>query len=317
MKTKFLWVVLLAGAAFIGQAQGGGHHGGGGRMGGVFPAARSAPARGGAGSSFRSMPMRHFGGSRTIYSGQRFSSVGTRSPSSAAFRRHYINSNRSASIGTRQFTSGNINRSNRLTRFGNNPRGAQGRDGFGRGDGAIEDCGNGARQIRHANNLPANWRNHVVARHPASWHRDWDHGRDHWWRGHRCRFINGSWVIFDLGFYPWWPYGYPSDYYYPYDSYAYPYSYDPGYYDSDAYQGEEYYDQNGYESSVQNADSTVAAAQEQLAREDYYRGEIDGIFGLETRRAIIRYQSDHRLPATGRLNTDTLQALRWPQVASS
>jgi len=87
--------------------------------------------------------------------------------------------------------------------------------------------------------------------------------RDHWWNGHHCRFINGSWVIFDFGFYPWWPYWYPYDYY-PYDYYPYSYSYDPGYYDSGVDQGEEYYDQNGYDSSDQNTDSTTAAAQEQL-----------------------------------------------------
>ena len=354
MKTKFYWVALLASAALIAQARGGGHYGGGGGGGGHFAAAGAGPARGGAVSSFHSMPMRNFGGGGMIYSDQRFSSVGMHSPSSAAFRQPYMNSNGRASIGPRQFTpaNGNINPSDRLTRFstgenqaitksssegsgaihnpsggnhltrfGNNPRLAQGGNGFGRGNGAIGNHGTGAGQIRHGNNLPANWRNHVVAQHSADWHRDWDHGRDHWWHGHHCRFINGSWVIFDFGFFPWWPYGYPYDSY-AYDYYAYPYSYDPGYYDrhyydSGVYQGEEYYGQNSYESSDQSADSTVAAAQEQLARQGYYRGEIDGIFGPETRRAIMRYQSDHGLRVTGRLNLDTLHALGLPRVASN
>lgn len=251
-----------------------------------------------------------------IYSGQRFSSVGMRSPSSAAFRQHYINSNGSASSGPRQFTPGNSNRANQLTRFENNARFAQGGNRFGRGNGAIESHRNGAGQIRHGNNLPANWRNHVAARQSANWHRDWDRGRDHWWNGHHCRFINGSWVIFDFGFYPWWPYWYPYDYY-PYDYYPYSYSYDPGYYDSGVDQGEEYYDQNGYDSSDQNTDSTTAAAQEQLARQGYYRGEIDNVLGPETRRAIARYQSNHGLRVTGNLTTDTLQALGLPRVASN
>jgi hypothetical protein len=346
MKTKFYWVALLASAALIGQAKGGGHYGGGGR--GDFAAASAGPARGGAVSSFHSMPIRNFGGGRMIYSGQSFSPVGMHSPSSAAFRQHYINSNGRASIGTRQFTpaNGNINRSDRLTRFstggnqaitnpssertgaiqnqsggnhatrfGNNPRLAQGGNGFGRGNGAIGNHETSTGQIRHGNNLLANWRNHFVAQHSANWHRDWDRGRDHWWHGHRCRFINGSWVIFDFGFYPWWPYGYP--YYYAYDYYAYPYNYDPEYYDSGVYQGEEYYDQNGYESSDQNADSTVAATQDQLARQGYYRGELDGVFGSETRRAIMRYQTDHGLRVTGRLNLDTLHALGLLRVASN
>lgn len=256
-----------------------------------------------------------------IYSGQRFSSVGMRSPSSVAFRQHDINSNGPASIGARQFTSRNSNPANRLTRFENNSRLAQGGNRFARGNAAVENRRNGAGQIRHGNNLPANWRNHVVAQHSGNWHRDWDRGRDHWWNGHHCRFINGSWVIFDFGFYPWWPYGYPYDYY-GYDYYPYSYSYDPGYYDpgysgSGVYQGEEYYDQNDYDSSDQSTDSTVAAAQEQLARQGYYRGEIDGIFGPEMRRAIMRYQSGHGLRVTGSLNTDTLHALGLPRVASN
>jgi Putative peptidoglycan binding domain len=305
----------------IAQAKAGGHHGGGGGGlggggGGHFAAAGPGPARGGAVSSFHSMPMQNFGGGRMIYSGQRFSSVGMRSPSSVAFRQHDINSNGPASIGARQFTSRNSNAANRLTRFENNSRLAQGGNRFARGNAAIESHRNGASQIRHGNNLPTNWRNHVVAQHSGNWHRDWDRGRDHWWNGHHCRFINGSWVIFDFGFYPWWPYGYPYDYYaYDYDPSSY--SYDPGYYDSGVYQGEEYYDQNGYDSSDQSTDPTVAAAQEQLAGQGYYRGEIDGIFGVETRRAIMRYQGGHGLRVTGNLNTDTLHALGLPRVASN
>jgi peptidoglycan hydrolase-like protein with peptidoglycan-binding domain len=66
-----------------------------------------------------------------------------------------------------------------------------------------------------------------------------------------------------------------------------------------------------------NTDSTVAAVQEQLAQQGYYRGEIDGIFGAGTRRAVVRYQSDHGLRVTGNLNADTLQALGLRRVASN
>jgi peptidoglycan hydrolase-like protein with peptidoglycan-binding domain len=68
---------------------------------------------------------------------------------------------------------------------------------------------------------------------------------------------------------------------------------------------------------VQYEDSTVAAVQEQLAQQGYYRGEIDGIFGAETRRAVVRYQSDQGLRVTGNLNTDTLGALGLQRVASN
>jgi peptidoglycan hydrolase-like protein with peptidoglycan-binding domain len=61
----------------------------------------------------------------------------------------------------------------------------------------------------------------------------------------------------------------------------------------------------------------VAGAQTQLAQQGYYRGEIDGIVGPETRRAIMRYQSDRGLRVTGRLNMDTLRALESPRVGSN
>src|SRR6059058_6049688 len=279
MKAKLLVVALLASAAVIAPVQGGGYHGGGGGggRGGGFAAAGPGPARSGGGPSFRSMPMRSFGGGGMVYSGQRFSSVGMRAP---------------RSIGSGQFTRGNINRSDRAQRFSN--------------------VRTGAGQVRSGNNLPTNWRNHVVTQHSANWQRNWDRSRDHVWRGHHCRFINGSWVIFDFGFDPWWPYWYPYDYY-GYGYYGDPYAYDSSYYDAGAY-GDAYADQNGY--ADQSTNSIVAAAQERLAREGYYRGQIDGVVGPETRRAIARYQSNHGLRVNGNLTPDTLGALGLRQVAS-
>jgi hypothetical protein len=125
-------------------------------------------------------------------------------------------------------------------------------------------------------------------------------------------------VIFDLGFYPWWPYGYPYyDYSYygysPYDYYPsgyyspdyYSYQYDPGTYD----QGNGQYDDNGYNSSDQSSEPSVADVQKELAKEGYYSGEIDGVLGPETRRAIVNFQSDHGLRITGNLNSETLSTL--------
>jgi hypothetical protein len=150
-------------------------------------------------------------------------------------------------------------------------------------------------------------------------------------------------VIFNVGFYPWWPSYYPDDYYYgsglpyygygsPYSSYDYPYShnYDPGYDNSGDYQGQMYYDQNSYpdqsqgyyDSSVYQTEayydpegysdesqpnySTVVAAQERLAREGYYRGESDGALGPEMRQALKNYQSSHGLRTSGYLDSDTV-----------
>jgi peptidoglycan hydrolase-like protein with peptidoglycan-binding domain len=122
--------------------------------------------------------------------------------------------------------------------------------------------------------------------------------------------VNGSWFIFDLGFYPW--YGYPYDYYY-----GYPYGYDGGVYDSAPYEeSAPNYDNNdgkdskdSYDSSNQNGDSSVAAAQERLSKQGYYRGQIDGVFGAETSRAIMRFQGEHGLRETGNLTMDTRRAL--------
>jgi Putative peptidoglycan binding domain len=139
-------------------------------------------------------------------------------------------------------------------------------------------------QIQHGMNLPPNWQNHVAERHSANRHPDWDRHTDHRWHGHHCRFVNGCWVIFDFGFYPWWPYWYD-------DGYPYPYG------DAGAYQAES------------DMASTVAAVQEDLRRHGYYTGEIDGVFGPQTRRAISRYQAKHHLPASGDLTPDTLGAL--------
>ena len=278
----------------IAQAKAGGHHGGGG---GTF-AAPGAPLHISAPSS-HAASAQSFGGGRMIYSGQRFSSVGMRSPySSAVFRQHYFNLNSRSGIGTHQITRRSINRDDRVFPSSNS-----------NGSHPITNLrrrGNVADQV---NNLPASWRNHVVAQHSADRHRDWNRNREHWWRGHRCRFINGSWFIFDFGFDPWWPYWY-SNPYYACGPYSYPYSYDDY---SGVYQGGEYYDQGG--DADQYSNSTVAAAQERLAQQGYYRGEIDGMAGPETHRAILRYQGDHGLRVTGYLTANTLQALGLPRVA--
>src|SRR5439155_2795772 len=143
MKTKFYWVALLASAALIAQAQAGGHNGGGG---GNFAAAGPGPARSGGSPSFHSMPMQSFGGGRMIYSGQRFSSVGMRSPRSMEFRPQYVHSNTGRSIGSQ--VPGNINRGNSSPQFSN------------AGNRAITNSrhgGNAAGQVRSGNDLPTNW----------------------------------------------------------------------------------------------------------------------------------------------------------------
>jgi hypothetical protein len=294
MKTKFYWVALLASAAMIAQAKAGGHHGGGGG-GGIAMAAHPAPAHAAA-PAFQSAPRGNFGGGRYIAPGARFSSY----HGPTTFRQPRLAGSDRTFARSRQFATGTANRrfdrsrtatsrETRLTRNGNDFRN---------------------RFQNRGSNIG---REHVFARRSADWHRGWDRRSDHWWHGHRCHFVNGFWFIYDTGFYPydyWYPYGYSYGYY---GSAYYPYDYDLGVYEG----GADYYSQGAYGSSEQNADSTVATAQEQLARQGYYRGEIDGVFGPETRRAVTGYQSDHGLRVTGSLNTDTMHALGLQRVANN
>ena len=133
----------------------------------------------------------------------------------------------------------------------------------------------------------------MFAQRSGNWHRDWDRHSDHWWNGHRCCFINGSWVIFNVGFYPWWPWDYPDDYYY---SNGIPY--------------------NGYSDESQSNYSTVVAAQERLARQGYYHGETDGVLSPEMQKAVKRYQSTNGLRPTGYLDTQTLAVMGLRKSAS-
>ena len=291
MKAKFYWVALLASAALIAQAKAGGHHGGGGAFAGG----------GGARASYFA-PRGSFGGGRFMGPGPRFSSY---RPPMAFGQQRFGGSNRAFAVArNRQFATGTASR-----RF-NDPRGLDFRENRFTRSG--NNFGN-----RFGNRSSNFARDHIFARRSADWHRDWDRSRDHWWHSHRCRFVNGVWFIYDFGFDPydyWYPYGYP--YGYPYDGYGYDYY--PYGYNGDVSQGDiDYYSQGAYDSSVQSTDSTISTAQQQLAEQGYYSGEIDGIFGPETRRAVMRYQSDHGLGVTGRLNLDTLRALGLPRVASN
>ncbi len=356
MKTKFLCVALLGSAAIIVQANPGGYHGGGGSFHGgavahAAPAAH-APARAGGFSSFHSMPVRNFGGGMA-YPRQRYSSFGMRSYRPSGFRQPSVYPRGATFTHSGPYTAVTINQrnqTNRFQRFANHRNPAVRSVWKQRNTGSNFRNGNNlhnANNLRNGNNhLRGDWQKHVFARHSGDWHRDWNRHGDHWWNGHRCSFINGTWVIFSAGFYPWWPSYYPDNYYYDYGfpndgygsstyGYDYPYSsnYDPGYYNSGDYQGQMYYDQNsypdqsqgyydstvyqpdayydpnGYSDQSQSNDSILVAAQERLAREGYYRGETDGVLSPEMQKAVRRYQITNGLRATGYLDTQTLAVM--------
>src|SRR5438105_1303518 len=348
MKThKVLFLALLLSALLAVSVEAGDRYRNNGRS-FVTPArAHFSSQSFSSGSGFR------YGGSRTIGSSPRFSSMGVRSmPTSPRLLGQRSTFNPGGNVGPvsqRRFTPETFNRSNgfarfqnnrnlgtiqgnRVNRFGNlgNPRRGLNstvagngfrRFGNNRNFGAIQGNPGSRFNNRGFNGTGAN--NHVFSRRSADWHRDWDRNRDHSWHGHRCRFVNGSWFIFDLGFFPGfgWPYyayddGYP---YYPYGygGYGYgAYGYDPGVYDQSNYYDQggynyndqsNYYDQGGNTSTSydQSTAVTVAEVQDQLATAGYYHGQIDGVLGTETRRALLRYQSDKGLGATGLLTMET------------
>jgi hypothetical protein len=154
---------------------------------------------------------------------------------------------------------------------------------------------------------------HVFARQSAGAHPNWSHNHDHFWHGHHCRFVNGSWVVFDFGFYdPFYWGGYPWGYYgygygYPY-GYPYDGSYNP--YDQGVYEGKDAPYQGSDAGPSDENGSPVAVAQARLKRLGYYHGRIDGELGPATHRAITEYQRDHGLRVSGSVTPNTLNSMQ-------
>src|SRR6266487_1788259 len=115
------------------------------------------------------------------------------------------------------------------------------------------------------------------------YHRQW-HDR-YWWRSHydRIVFVNGGWYYWNTGY--WFPaWGYATDAYYPYDGPIYGY--------------------NGL-----THDRVIVDVQEQLQRDGYYDGPIDGVLGPMTREAIAAFQADNGLAVTSVIDEPTLATL--------
>jgi Putative peptidoglycan binding domain len=89
--------------------------------------------------------------------------------------------------------------------------------------------------------------------------------------------------------------------------YGDPYSYDYPYYD---YDDDEYSDAQTSPSEVAPSEQTIVAVQKELAKLGYYHGQIDGIVGPETRKAISWFQSVDKLSVSGRIDDPTLKALQ-------
>ena len=119
---------------------------------------------------------------------------------------------------------------------------------------------------------------------------DRDHSRD------RDHFRHGGNFFFGD------PFGYDYPYYgydYPYYGYDYPYY---GYYDDNA---------GAYaEGPSSTSQEIIIAVQKELTQLGYYHGQVDGLIGPQTERAIRWFQSVDKLPVTGQIDDPTLKALR-------
>lgn len=60
---------------------------------------------------------------------------------------------------------------------------------------------------------------------------------------------------------------------------------------------------------AQAANENVQKVQQILKDLGYQPGPVDGLFGANTRRAIVRYQEDNNLPKTGQIDKATAKAL--------
>ena len=101
----------------------------------------------------------------------------------------------------------------------------------------------------------------------------------------RVSLIAGGWYYFNNGYWaPAWGYD-ESASYYPYDGpiYAGP--------------------------SGRPADQVVADVQGVLKEQGYYKGEIDGLVGPQTREALTAYQEAAGLPPTASIDEPTLESL--------
>jgi peptidoglycan hydrolase-like protein with peptidoglycan-binding domain len=62
-------------------------------------------------------------------------------------------------------------------------------------------------------------------------------------------------------------------------------------------------------SGITPSMATIKAAQQKLQQTGFYKGDLDGMYGSETRAAIREYQKSSNLNVTGQLDQATLTQL--------
>ena len=89
-------------------------------------------------------------------------------------------------------------------------------------------------------------------------------------------------------------------YWYDYPYYGYPYDRDGGYPAG----------QVAAEPRFSLAQQTIFAVQRELTDLGYYHGQIDGLAGPQTEKAVRWFQSVDKRPVTGQIDGPTLKVLR-------
>ena len=117
----------------------------------------------------------------------------------------------------------------------------------------------------------------------------WDHGLDHLWHGHRYHWNDGSWVIIDNGLYPYSADVSPDESVLPDVS-------------SDVAEPVNKTTDNSVTAEVQTA----------LADLGYFHGDVNGVAGADLVQAILRFQREHKLPATGVIDQGLIGVLLAP-----
>lgn len=128
--------------------------------------------------------------------------------------------------------------------------------------------------------------------------------------GHRY-YLGGVPFFYDpffFGFGYYGGYGYPYGYGYGYDN-----PYTAGYYNGriadSRNRDQDDDDDNKGDPRQEGAAALPKAVQKQLAQRGYYHGTVDGEFGPASKSALTRFQKDHDLHATGRIDPATMKAL--------
>jgi Putative peptidoglycan binding domain len=133
-------------------------------------------------------------------------------------------------------------------------------------------------------------------------------------------FRHNFFVGFNFGAFGWWPW-WGGPWWWAWDGWGYPYDdygYSPYYGDPQGYASQDNDPQdNGSQYDAEYWNSLAMSVQTKLADQGYYHGQVDGVIGSGTIDAVRKFQADHGLPTTGKIDPKLLNALGIDYKAQS